>query len=70
MALARLAQGVSVMHIYGKQLKEIVVFVPGSDKQTRIAETLISADARITAAARTVALLEEWKQGLLQKMLV
>lgn len=70
LALARLAQGVSVMHIYGKQLKEIVVSIPDSDEQNRIAETLISADARITTAARTVALLEEWKQGLLQKILV
>jgi type I restriction enzyme S subunit len=70
LALARLAQGVSVMHIYGKQLKEIVVFVPDTEEQTRIATTLTTIDARITAAQQEVRGWENWKRGLLQKLLV
>lgn len=68
--LARLAQGVSVMHLYGRQLSELKIKVPAPSEQTHIANILSTIDSRITAAQEEVVGWEKWKQGLLQKMMV
>ncbi len=50
--------------------RDIKIPLPPLAEQTRIATILTTIDARITAAQKEVAGWEEWKRGLLQKMLV
>ncbi len=66
--IARLAQGASIVHIYSEQLKNIEIPIPSLPEQTKIADFLTLFDKKIEKQAEKVALLEEYKKGLMQKI--
>ncbi|MEM6738174.1 MAG: restriction endonuclease subunit S [Bacteroidota bacterium] len=45
--IARLAQGISVIHIYSRQLKLLEIEIPCTEEQNRIAEFLFDIDSLI-----------------------
>ena len=69
MQKARMGRGITVNHIYGSQLKRLVVPLPSLSEQTAIARFLDHADQRIRRCIRAkeklIALLEEQKQVII-----
>lgn len=66
--IARLAQGVSVIHLYSSNLKVLKVYLPSSDEQNRISELLTTADEKISKMQKKVKLLKKYKKGVIQKI--
>lgn len=67
--MARYAQGVTIIHLYGKSLKNISVSLPSLEEQTRIAAILSAADAEISQLEQKLTAIEEQKKGLMQQLL-
>ena len=67
--LARVAQGVTVAHLYPAQLSRLEVHIPDAKaEQQRIADCLASLDDLITAKVRKLGALRLHKKGLMQQM--
>ncbi|WP_439182526.1 restriction endonuclease subunit S [Carboxylicivirga taeanensis] len=66
--IASLAQGNSVVHLYGNQLKTLKLNIPSPNEQTKIANFLTSVDKRITLLQKKKAELERYKKGIMQKL--
>lgn len=69
-AIARVAQGSSVIHLYPDQIKGIVLRFPSLPEQTKIAEFLTALDRKIEGVGRQIAGSKDFKRGLLQQMFV
>ena len=67
-AIAELAQGISVVHLYASQLKMLNINIPKIDEQQKIADCLSSLDELITAQTQKIATLKTHKQGLMQQL--
>ena len=65
-AIAKVAQGDTVVHLYPSQLAQVPVMLPETPEQKKIAECLTSLDALITAQAKKLDTLKLHKQGLMQ----
>lgn len=63
------AQGSSVYHIYPRDLKEIILFLPSLPEQTRIATILSNMDEEITALEKQLNKYRQLKQGMMQNLL-
>jgi len=68
--IARLAQGISVVHLYGSQLKNLKLKLPRLEEQQKIANFLSAIDAKIDAVTYQIEKMERFKKGLLQQMFV
>ena len=68
--IARLSQGVSVIHLYSSQLKLLKINLPSLQEQTKIANFLSSLDKKIDSTKEQLAKTKEFKKGLLQRMFV
>ena len=68
--IARLAQGISVVHLYAGQLKTLLLSVPTSEEQQKIADFLSSIDQKIDFVATELNHAQTFKKGLLQQMFV
>ena len=68
--LARLGQGVSVVHLYASHLKELAIAEPCIKEQQKIADFLTSLDKVVESKQQQIAQAEQWKKGLMQKMFV
>ena len=68
--IARLAQGVSVIHLYNKQLKTLILNIPSNSEQQKIANSLSSVDTKIEQVSLQIELARKFKKGLLQQMFV
>jgi type I restriction enzyme S subunit len=68
MALASMAQGNSVVHLYPTQISSLEIGVPSLPEQTKIAEFLGVVDAKLTALMRKKGGLETFKSGLMQQL--
>lgn len=68
--VARLAQGISVVHLYSEQLKEVVVELPHLEEQKKISSFLGVLDAKEKAVAAQIESLEKFRNGILQKIFV
>jgi len=66
--IARLAQGISVVHLYSSQLKTLSLNIPHPAEQQKIASFLTSVDERIQLLQKKKSKLEEYKKGVLQKL--
>ena len=66
--IARLAQGISVVHLYLSQLKNLIISIPKKSEQQKIAACLTALDDLISAAAGRLDALKQHKQGLMQQL--
>lgn len=66
--ISRVAQGISVVHLYSSQLKELGIEIPHPDEQKKIADCLGALDEKIDAVGRKIAAMDAFKKGLLQRM--
>lgn len=66
--IANLAQGNSVVHLYGTQLKAVVAAIPHLPEQKKIAAFLGVVDDKIAALKDRQAGLERYKRGLMQAL--
>ena len=67
-AIAKLAQGISVVHLYSSQLKSLQIATPQAPEQEKIAACLSSLDNLITAQAKKIEALKAHKKGLMQQL--
>ena len=66
--IAQLAQGNSVVHLYSSQLKDLKINKPSKEEQTKIASFLSNVDEKISQLTRKHELLNQYKQGMMQKL--
>lgn len=69
-AIARVAQGSSVIHLYPDQLKGLALRFPSADEQTKIANFLTALDRKIESVTQHITHTQAFKKGLLQQMFV
>ena len=69
-AIARVAQGSSVIHLYADQLKRLSLALPCLGEQKKIADFLSSIDCNIDRADTQIVETKTFKKGLLQQMFV
>ena len=68
--IARLAQGITIVHLYAEFLKSMKVFVPiDINEQQAIADVLSAADEEIDLLNKKLEALKEQKKGLMQQLL-
>lgn len=68
--IARLAQGITIVHLYAEFLKSMKVFVPiDTNEQKAIADVLSTADEEIDLLNQKLDALKEQKKGLMQQLL-
>jgi len=66
--IARLSQGVSVVHLYAKQLATLNLNFPTLPEQQKIATFLTAVDKKLTQLQNKKALLQDYKKGLMQQV--
>jgi type I restriction enzyme S subunit len=66
--IAQLAQGISVVHLYGSQLKSLLLKLPTLPEQQKIASFLSAADQRIHLLTQKNEKLEQYKKGIMQQI--
>jgi type I restriction enzyme S subunit len=69
-AIAGMAQGSSVIHLYPDQLKRLRLQLPSVSEQTKIANFLTALDRKIESVAHQITHTQTFKKGLLQQMFV
>ena len=69
-AIAGMAQGSSVIHLYPDQLKRLRLHLPSVKEQTKIANFLTALDRKIESVSSQITHTQAFKKGLLQQMFV
>lgn len=64
--IAKVAQGDTVVHLYPSQLEQLLIAIPETHEQQKIADCLTSFDEVIAAQGRKVEALKTYKRGLMQ----
>ena len=66
--IAKVAQGVSVVHLYGEHLKRVKVAYPSLDEQQKISSILTLLDERIATQNKIIEKLESLIKGLYERL--
>jgi type I restriction enzyme S subunit len=66
--LARLAQGFTIVHLYGKDFKKIKITIPEKKEQEKIISIIVSADDEIKALEKKKEIVEVQKKFLLNNL--
>ncbi len=66
--IAKVAQGVSVVHLYGDGLKKLKVYYPTIEEQHKIASLLSLIDERISTQSKIIEYLKSLKTALSKKI--
>jgi len=66
--IAKIAQGISIIHLYNEQLRNLSVEIPNLEEQQKIAECLSSIDSYISSINEKVEQLKAHKKSLMQKL--
>ena len=66
--IARVAQGVSVVHLYGENLKQIRVYYPNIEEQRKITHLLSLIDERIATQNKIIEDLKKLKSAISAKL--
>jgi type I restriction enzyme S subunit len=67
--IASRAQGITIIHLYGSDLKPLQVSTPSDQEQHAIARILMGADAEIVRLKAQLTALRKEKAGLMQQLL-
>ena len=67
--IAQITQGITIHHLYGRNLKELSVSLPPLTEQTAIATILSDMDAEIATLEAKLAKARTIKQGMMQELL-
>ena len=67
--LARLAQGITIIHLYGKDIKSVSVCLPDIDVQNKVVGLLNTARYEINLLKKLADQYRTQKRGLMQKLL-
>jgi type I restriction enzyme S subunit len=67
--IASRAQGITIVHLYGSDLKPLRIKVPEADEQHAIAEIILAADADIARIGAQAAAFRKEKSALMQQLL-
>lgn len=69
-AIASMAQGITIIHLYGSDLKGLQVFIPYALKeQQKITSALFIADSEIEALRKKIEFVKQEKKALMQQLL-
>ncbi len=68
-AIAERAQGITIVHLYGRDILDIVTHLPPLSEQTAIAEVLSDMDEEQAALETRLAKTRALKQGMMQSLL-
>ena len=66
--IAQIAQGVSVVHLYGESLKRLIVHYPSRSEQEKISSLLAAIDERITTQSRIIKEIQSLIYGITQRI--
>lgn len=66
--IAKIAQGISIIHLYNEQLRNLSIELPDLEEQQKIAECLSSIDSYISSINEKVEQLKAHKKSLMQKL--
>jgi len=66
--IAKVAQGISVVHLYPDQLKSLNIHIPQPAEQLKIASCLSSLDELINAHRQKLDVFKEHKKGMMQQL--
>lgn len=66
--IAKIAQGISIIHLYNEQLSNLSIELPSIEEQQIIADCLHSIDQYILSIGKKIDQLKEHKKGLLYKL--
>ena len=67
--IAKVAQGVSVVHLYGEHLKGIKTYIPCLEEQKKIAKLLSLLDERIATQSKVIEDLKKLKRAIAERLL-
>ncbi len=67
--IANFTQGITIIHLYGKDLKTLKISLPKFEQQKNIAHTLYTAQKEIDLLKKTMEKYRIQKKGLMQKLL-
>lgn len=67
--IVRYTQGITIVHLYGKDLKNLNLFLPGVEKQKEIADALRKAVEEINLLKKLAERYSAQKRGLMQQIL-
>jgi type I restriction enzyme S subunit len=67
--IAELTQGITIHHLYGKDLKTLALELPSLPEQTAIAEVLTEMDAELAALEQRREKTRDLKQAMMQELL-
>ncbi|WP_201523646.1 restriction endonuclease subunit S [Aliarcobacter butzleri] len=66
--IAKLSQGISVVHLYSSQLKQLTINIPQKQEQEKIALFLASVGEKIEQLIKKDELLQQYKKSIIQKI--
>ena len=66
--IAKIAQGVSVVHLYGESIKGLTVSFPSNKEQQKISTLLSLIDERIATQSKLIEDLKELKSAIVEKV--
>ena len=66
--IAKVAQGVSVVHLYGEHLKNVKTYTPSVEEQKKIAKLLSLLDERIATQSKVIDKLQSLIKGIAHKV--
>lgn len=66
--IAKIAQGISIIHLYNEQLRNLSIELPDLEEQKKIAECLSSIDSYISSINKKMEQLNAHKKSLMQKL--
>ena len=67
--IAKIAQGVSIVHLYASELKNLKIKIPPLDEQEKIAEILSTWDEAINLTINLIENKKQFKKALMQNLL-